>query len=258
MEKMRLSDGTTLAYRCAGDGPLLVMSHGVAIDHRCFEPVLDGFRDYRVVLYDRRGHGQSGGTACDSLSREVNDLNELIAHLGPQGDTAILGYSFGALVALEAVLMGAACFNAAVLYEPPLGDAVMPGLPAWSAHLEAGDYEMAAAAFITSTFHLPETVVTAMRRHPNWPVAASLMPTIPAQLAAIRAASLRHPPGRTPPTRILLTESGGNPGFRRVAEQILQILPGSETAQVPGIPHFAMASKPEAFTAAVRAHLNAT
>ena len=52
--------GARLNYRTAGDGPPLVLVHGSATDMTTWEGVVDELaREHLVVVYDRRGYGQS-------------------------------------------------------------------------------------------------------------------------------------------------------------------------------------------------------
>ena len=52
------SNGQRLFYDTGGDGPPLLFSHGLHMDHRMFEPQIEALRqDYRCIAWDERGHG---------------------------------------------------------------------------------------------------------------------------------------------------------------------------------------------------------
>src|SRR5690349_19865722 len=98
--------GTTLHYWVAGpiDRPLVVFTHGEGIDHRMFVPQLASVaREYRVLLWDIHGHGQSqplGMNGVFSLRTVVEDLLALLDQLGYQQATFV-GQSLGAAISQE-------------------------------------------------------------------------------------------------------------------------------------------------------------
>jgi pimeloyl-ACP methyl ester carboxylesterase len=93
-------DGGQIAYDVAGEGPLVVLSHGIG-DHRqayrFLAPKLVA-AGYRVAAADLRGHGESSMNwkshdGSDAISRTdvAGDLLALIRHLG--GPAVIIGHS---------------------------------------------------------------------------------------------------------------------------------------------------------------------
>lgn len=97
--------GGRLSYREIGRGPPTIVLHGGPdFDHRYLLPELDRLSDrLRLVYYDQRGRGSSmPDTDPDSvtIAGEIEDLDGLRAHLGFE-TTALLGHSWGALLALE-------------------------------------------------------------------------------------------------------------------------------------------------------------
>jgi pimeloyl-ACP methyl ester carboxylesterase len=61
--------------------------------------------------------------------------------------------------------------------------------------------------------------------------------------------------GPVPPVRYLVAEKGGNPAFRQAAALVERSIPGSEVVTLPGLPHFAMSTEPDAFVARSLEHL---
>jgi pimeloyl-ACP methyl ester carboxylesterase len=59
-----------------------------------------------------------------------------------------------------------------------------------------------------------------------------------------------------PPVRYLVAEQGGNPTFRDIASLVERTIPGADVATVPGLPHFAMSTNPDAFVARALEHLH--
>lgn len=87
-------DGGRIAYDITGQGPLVVLSHGIG-DHRqayrFLAPKLAA-AGYRVAKVDMRGHGESSmGWASISRTDVAGDLLALIRHLG--GPAVIAGHS---------------------------------------------------------------------------------------------------------------------------------------------------------------------
>ena len=88
-------EGGRIAYDVAGEGPLIVLAHGIGDRRQAFrfmvpELVQAGFR---VAAPDMRGHGESSTGDWKSISRTdvAGDLVALIRHLG--GPAVIVGHS---------------------------------------------------------------------------------------------------------------------------------------------------------------------
>src|ERR1700683_2142184 len=103
-------EGGRIAYDVTGQGPLVVLSHGIG-DHRqayrFLAPEL-AQAGYRVAAADLRGHGESSMgwnsvTGKDAISRTdiAGDLLALIRHLG--GPAVIVGHSISAAMEPELV-----------------------------------------------------------------------------------------------------------------------------------------------------------
>jgi pimeloyl-ACP methyl ester carboxylesterase len=88
-------DGGRIAYEVAGEGPLVVLAHGMPdtrFAYRHFAPLLIA-EGYRVALTDLRGQGESSVTfPAYSRAETAKDLVALIRHLG--GPAAIVGHSY--------------------------------------------------------------------------------------------------------------------------------------------------------------------
>src|ERR1700689_5161573 len=93
-------EGGRIAYDETGQGPLIVLSHGIGDRRQAYRflaPMLSQ-AGYRVVSADLRGHGESSMgwksvTGTDAISRTdiAGDLLALIRHLG--GPAVIVGHS---------------------------------------------------------------------------------------------------------------------------------------------------------------------
>lgn len=89
-------------YTERGQGPALVLVHGLMVTGAMFDPVLDRLASHhRVVVPDLRGHGCSRGLAPPyTVEALAADLSRLLDHLGI-GSAAVLGYSHGGTVAQQ-------------------------------------------------------------------------------------------------------------------------------------------------------------
>ncbi|MEX0957485.1 MAG: 3-oxoadipate enol-lactonase [Rhizobiaceae bacterium] len=88
------------AVRGPANGPVIVFSNSLGTDFRIWDAVAAAFEnDYRLVLYDKRGHGLSEATPAPyALTDHVSDLAALLDHLGI-GRATIVGLSVGGMIA---------------------------------------------------------------------------------------------------------------------------------------------------------------
>ncbi len=100
--------GARLYVREVGQGQAIIVLHGGPdFDHRYLLPDMDRLADgHRLIYYDQRGRGQSAGGVSPedvSMDSEIADLDAVRAH--HQLDVvALLGHSWGAVLALEYAL----------------------------------------------------------------------------------------------------------------------------------------------------------
>lgn len=97
-----VTDDATLHYQQLGAGPDLVLIHGLGANMAFWYLGIAAklAANYRVLLYDLRGHGDSSmPPAGYTLPAMAQDLHHLLQHLGIE-QTHLVGHSFGARVAL--------------------------------------------------------------------------------------------------------------------------------------------------------------
>jgi pimeloyl-ACP methyl ester carboxylesterase len=94
--------GHRLHYRIGGDGPLLVLVHGITNSSASWEPVLATLaRRFTVIAPDLLGHGDSAKPRGDySLGANASLLRDFMLALGHERAT-IVGHSLGGGIAMQ-------------------------------------------------------------------------------------------------------------------------------------------------------------
>jgi 3-oxoadipate enol-lactonase len=88
--------GGDLYYETHGDGPVVVLAHGVGGNHAIwFRQIAVLARTYKVVVFDHRGFGLSRDLDGSGRAAFVEDLRALLGHLGVE-KAALVGQSMGA------------------------------------------------------------------------------------------------------------------------------------------------------------------
>jgi pimeloyl-ACP methyl ester carboxylesterase len=94
------TNGIQTYYEDYGSGQPIVILHGATADHQVWaeqlQPITD---DYRVLLYDLRGHGKTGGSDLDryTVDTYADDLAAFIDTLGLD-KPVVLGHSLGGMI----------------------------------------------------------------------------------------------------------------------------------------------------------------
>jgi pimeloyl-ACP methyl ester carboxylesterase len=94
--------GHEVAYQTAGEGPVIVLLHGIAGSSATWSGVIDRLaRTHRVVAPDLLGHGESAKPRGDySLGAYASGVRDLMVALGLERAT-VVGHSLGGGVAMQ-------------------------------------------------------------------------------------------------------------------------------------------------------------
>ena len=94
--------GHDLSFFTHGEGPVLVLLHGMAGSCEAWKRVVPGLaRDFTLVVPDLLGHGESAKPLGEySISGHANVIRDLLAALGHERAT-LVGQSFGGGVAMQ-------------------------------------------------------------------------------------------------------------------------------------------------------------
>ncbi len=123
-------NGVLLHYRLAGKvgAPGLVFVNSLGTDARIWDGVIAQLaQDYRILSYDKRGHGLSDTPSGDySLDDHLRDLDGLVARTG-FSHFALCGVSIGGLIGQAFALRSPDRLSALVLCDtaPKVGEAAM-------------------------------------------------------------------------------------------------------------------------------------
>ena len=104
MPSIRTSDEVEISYEILGESskPILMFSHSLGATRSMWDKQVEGFsRDFRILRYDTRGHGQSGAPQGPyTLKRLGQDAVELLDNLNIRS-AHFCGLSLGGMTGLE-------------------------------------------------------------------------------------------------------------------------------------------------------------
>lgn len=259
MRHVQSTDETSIAFELTGEGPPLVIVGGALSDRSGGSTLAARLAPrFTVYTYDRRGRGDSADRAPYTVEREIEDLDALIQVAG--GSAYVLGFSSGAVLALEAAAHGLAIRKLA-LYEPPfIVDASRPRPPTGlTAELNdlvsSGRRGDAVAHFLTTTVGLPVAAVEDMRRAPMWSTLEALAHTLRYDVAILgdMMQGRALPAGRWNAVKMptLVIDGGASPAWMHTAVQMLvSVLPNAQRVTLEGQTH---AVDPEAIAPVLEA-----
>lgn len=251
-------DGTTLSHQArTGTGTPLVLIPGVMADAVTWHQVVDAIElPNPVITLNRRGRVPSDALGTDySVGVEIADLRHLLDEL----DRAhLFGWSYGALIALEAALDNIHV-RSVTAYEP-VGRPFAPGVvPQLRRAIAAGDLDQAVTLINTEVSGFSAEYVADLRLSPAWPVLRPLAAPLADELAAINAHrpaldSYRHLD--IPVTLLLGALNEDRAPYGTAFAPFAAALPQANLVRLPGQGHLAHVEAPEdlarAISAAVR------
>ena len=236
-------DGTRIAYEITGKGPTLIVVAG-ALGYKDL-PFLRSFvadlaKEFRVVIYDRRGRGDSGDTLPYTVDKEIDDLDAVIRAIG---DPAIvLGSSSGAALALEAAARGLP-MTGVVAFEPPymIGEHRHPNHASYESdvrgYIARGD-RAGAVAFFMRTVGVPRIFVGLMRLMPIWKKLVRSAHTLPYDAAIMNDFDIPSSRYRGIRVPTLVVGGGKSPAALKAAVRAVgEIIPGARVVEVPKQTH---------------------
>ena len=262
--ELTTTDGATISYLEAGEGPLLVLVPGWTLPATSLSAQMAYFADrYRVVAMDPRAHGASSKPGYGMhTARMAADLGELIEHLDG-GPAIVAGHSHGAFQVMT-YLAQSGTSNAAALVivdmslgtEVPLTEAHpnRNGWQEWIAGLQGPDRRDWTRRWTAGMlrYDFPE------REHEALVEGILQMPTVHA--VAILSNSMLHDRRDYRPVLSALDVPvffiGSDLGWaHRTAEEIEALLPDAQTVNLEGTSHLLFVDHPDRFNEALEGML---
>jgi pimeloyl-ACP methyl ester carboxylesterase len=252
------ADGTRIGYRKLGSGSPIVLVHGSISTGEQWLAVAEQLAGANTVyIMDRRGRGLSADAKEYSLRNEADDIKAVLDLAGK--GSALLGHSYGAICALEAVRTGASV-SSLVLYEPPLPvDAPTAGavLGEYAAAVEEGNGDKAMRVAAAHFLRITPEETEALAASPLWAGMVELSATWTRELSEIDLTDvlIQQYTEIDVPTLLLVGEA--SPAHLVGASRHLGQRLGNVTEHpMPGQNHFAHVMDPAGVAEAINAFLH--
>lgn len=259
LARARSRDGTEIGYYVSGEGPPLIVVHGVLSDHTRWAPLLPFLEPHRTVhAMDRRGRGASGDHPEYALARELEDIAAVVDAVAAASGRPVdlFGHSSGGAFVLRAVML-TPNVRRLIVFEPAIsGVHLFPeGL---SQRLEGllarGEREVAVETFVREVLHATDEQLVAWKRQPSWPARVAAAHTLPREVAipperlfdADAAAQIAVP-------TLIMQGSETPPGFKIDVETVAGAVPDARVVTLDGQGHSGDIFAPEAAAAALLA-----
>jgi pimeloyl-ACP methyl ester carboxylesterase len=254
------TDGLELAYDEVGSGPPILLIHG-SFGRRANWAELAGLLagSARVLMYDRRGHGESGGAPeAGTLLDDAADAAALIEGL-VLGPTRVVGSSFGGSVALRLAARRPELVERLVCQEPPFR-ALLDATPAGREEGARVDSVLASVRELLEGGELEagvrmmaEQVIMGDGGWDRLPVElrAGMVAAAPTYLGELRdpdADRFSAEEAARVDMPVLVTQGDRSPVvYRLMAEQLAAMLPNAQRRTIEGSGHSPLAGHVERY-----------
>lgn len=249
-----------LHYRVQGNenGPALVLANSLGTDARIWDAVIGRFAArYRIVSYDKRGHGLSDAPPGDySLDDHVDDLAGLLDHLRIDR-LALAGVSVGGLIAQGFAIRHPERVGALILCDTAAKVGDREFWDARIAAIRAGGLGAIAdgvmARWFTERYRTKEMVALAGWRNMllRMPIEGYI-----GTCAALRDADLRSVlAGIAAPTLVVAGEQDLSTPVELV-RGLAETIAGAQFAAIPDCGHIPSIEQPQALAALMTGFLN--
>lgn len=111
-----------ICYRDIGRGPVIVLLHGWSLNSTYWAPQIEFLsRNYRVIAYDWRGHGCSGGgQKAFDFQALCDEARAVIRALCGETKPTLIGHSLGGNIVLRLAIEHSEELSAIVVVDAPL------------------------------------------------------------------------------------------------------------------------------------------
>jgi pimeloyl-ACP methyl ester carboxylesterase len=242
-------EGVSIHYEVHGSGPPLLLSHGYGATCRMWDGQIAAFADrYRVIVWDMRGHGESGDPAERSFYSQALSVGDMAAVLVACGeDRAIVGgLSLGGVMSLAFYIAHPERVTALVLCDTGPGFRNRHTRDQWNERAEARARDLEALGLAA----MGGGSETRLGRHRS---ARGLAGAARGMLTQQTSDLIDSLPDIAVPTLVLVGSEDKN--FLGAADYMTGKIPGARKILIPGAGHAANLDQPDAFNRAVAAFL---
>lgn len=258
-EKFIRANGIVLHTRLLGpaDAPPLVFSNSLGSDFRIWDEVVERLAGrYRILLYDKRGHGLSDApTGPYTIDDHADDFEALLDHFGIAG-AAVVGLSVGGMIAQRLAVRAPDRVKALVL----CGTAARIGSQeGWADRI--GAVERAGIASVAdSILELWFTADFRQRRADEFAGWRNMLVRMPADGYVATCATVRDTDLRADAARIaapVLCVAGDQDGSTPpdLVQATAQLIPGARFTLIENAGHIPCVEQPEVLANLIREHL---
>jgi pimeloyl-ACP methyl ester carboxylesterase len=257
-----LVDGLRLRVTEAGDGPALLLVHGLTASHAVWEPTIAAFAgEWRVIAPDLPGHGESDKPdAPYTIDFFAGMVRSLARELGVH-EAVLAGSSLGGQVALELAAWCPTFTRALVLAAPAVGYSAAMRRVGQALQLLTGPRVLRAslAQFFRQNFHdLSRIEHVTRRRILEERLAAADFPAfaraVARSLGGVLTAEAQPLDRVTQPVLVVWGREDRLVPLRR-SERLLRRLPQARLHVLEQCGHLPMLEQPTAFNRAVSGFL---
>jgi len=240
-------DGVSIHYEIHGpaNAPAILLSHGYGATCRMWDGQVAVFADrYRLVLWDMRGHGQSGDPADPALYSHALTVGDMAAVLDTCSiERAVIGgLSLGGVMSLGFHLAHPERVRALMLFDTGPGFRNPEARREWNKRAEARARELESNG-------LPRSVGGAETRLGHHRSAQGLAGAARGMRAQPDSSLIDSLPSIAVPTLVLVGSEDRH--FLGAADYMAAKIPGAQKVVIPDAGHAANLDQPEAFNRAV-------
>ena len=267
--RITTGDGVGLAVEVAGEGPGLLLVHGLGGAKEDFTDHVPALaRDYTVVIFDHRGHGASDkptDRGAYSIDRLATDILEVADAVGLDR-FRLLGHSMGGMVARQIPLRAPERVEALVMMDTSAGP--IPGfdpslmdigcdVALWEGKLAHKELLDMASALESPAY---KRVLAARPGYPEfearkWNDMSEIMWGTIARELAYQRDDLPAMAALTCPLLVIVGEQ--DEPFVIASRLIVDAIAGAELVTIPNAGHSPQFENPEAWIAALTGFLSA-
>lgn len=252
------ADGTRIAYWESGEGDTIVLVHGITSTHTTMDELVPHLASRRrVVVFDRRGRGESGdGDGTYDMNREYEDV-VAVMEAAADSPVDVFSHSYGSYLAAGAAALRPDLVRKLVLYSPGFGDRYPEGVFERLEDAVEEDPAEALVILMREVIGMPEDDIEFMRKSPAWAQRIEAIHTVPRECRADAAYKIDPDFLNSVKMPVLILNGAKNPPNKQaVADALNEVLPDARLSSLPKQGHAAHHTGPDELATAIFAFLD--